>query len=470
MNSARMNQEDFGLTLGRFARALTLESLPAPALVAAKVNVFDTLACAVAGSSAPAVGEIHSLVAGWGGAPQATILAYGDKVPAHHAAWVNGTMAHARDYDDAHDTALLHAGVSVVPAALAAAELVGGVRGADFLSAVAAGLEVICRLGVATRISILESGFLYTSLFGYFGATVAAARVLQLDAVQTANALGLAYSQVAGNHQVTRDAALAKRMQPGLAAMSALMAVQLTRKGISGTIGTFDGTDGFLRVYLRDRVDDEVLRGGLGRQFEFTGLGYKAYPCCRFTHTAISAALALRDSLGMSIDSVERVRVGMNRKGVEIVGSPLAMRRAPSNTVQAQFSVPYTVAAALVDGGVTLAHFTDTAIVRQDLLALAGKIEPYVDETIERDFGSVMSPALVDVDLKNGATHRIRIDIPPGHPSRPMSPAEFDAKAQDCFRRAANPLHDGAARLRQQVDSLETLDDVRILARILEPT
>jgi 2-methylcitrate dehydratase PrpD len=131
-------------------------------IAAAKTNIFDTLACAAAGSSAPAVGDARELALEWGGAPQATILAFGDKVPAHHAAWVNGTMAHARDYDDTHDAAVLHAGVSVVPAALAAAELRGGVPGREFIVAVAAGLETICRLGVATRIGIIESGFIYT--------------------------------------------------------------------------------------------------------------------------------------------------------------------------------------------------------------------------------------------------------------------------------------------------------------------
>jgi len=279
--------EDFAAVLARFACKTALADLPAPVIAAAKANIFDTLACAVAGSSAPAVGEAHELAMEWGGAPQATILAFGDKVPAHHAAWVNGTMAHARDYDDTHDAAVLHAGVSVVPAALAASELRGRVGGADFIVAVAAGLETICRLGVATRIGIIESGFIYTPLFGHFAATVAAGRALGLDVTQMINALGIAYSQVAGNHQVTRDGALTKRMQPGFAAQSALLSVQLARRGVRGAQATFEGVDGFLRVYLRDRCDRDVLRDRLGEHYEFAQLSYKPYPCCRFNHTAI---------------------------------------------------------------------------------------------------------------------------------------------------------------------------------------
>ena len=294
--SVPVGGEDFASVLSRFACPLSLQDLAAPVIDAVKVNVFDTLACAAAGSSAPAVAETRELAAQWGGAPQATILVFGDKVPAHHAAWVNGTMAHARDYDDTHDAAVLHAGVSVVPAALAAAQLRGGARGADFVAGIAAGLETICRLGVATRIGIIESGFIYTPLFGHFAATVAAGRVLGLDAPKMVNALGIVYSLVAGNHQVTRDGALTKRMQPGFAAQSALISVQLAQRNISGAQATFEGADGFLRVYLRDRCDRDVLRDRLGERYEFTQLSYKPYPCCRFNHTAIDAALALRAS------------------------------------------------------------------------------------------------------------------------------------------------------------------------------
>ena len=304
--------QDFAVVLAHFACDLSLAQLPGPVIAAAKVNIFDTLACAAAGSSAPGVAEVRTLATQWGGAPQASILAFGDKVPAHHAAWVNGTMAHARDYDDTHDAAVLHAGVSVVPAALAAAELRGGASGADFIAGVTAGLETICRLGVATRIGIVESGFIYTPLFGYFAATVAAGRVLGLDATQMVNALGIAYSQVSGNHQVTRDGAHTKRMQPGFAAMGALLSVQLAQRNVRGAQATFEGADGFLRVYLHDRCDRDVLREGIGQRYEFTQLSYKPYPCCRFNHTAIDAALALR-AKGICAQRIARVRVGVTR-------------------------------------------------------------------------------------------------------------------------------------------------------------
>jgi 2-methylcitrate dehydratase PrpD len=462
--------EDFATVLARFACEVALGDLAAPVIAAAKVNIFDTLACAAAGSSAPAVAEARELAVEWGGAPQATILVFGDKVPAHHAAWVNGTMAHARDYDDTHDAAVLHAGVSVVPAALAAAEVRGGARGADFIVGVAAGLETICRLGVATRIGIIESGFIYTPLFGHFAATVAAGRVLGLDVTQMVNALGIVYSLVAGNHQVTRDGALTKRMQPGFAAQSALLSVQLAQRNVRGAQATFEGVDGFLRVYLRDRCDRDVLRDRLGERYEFTQLSYKPYPCCRFNHTAIDAALALRASPGIRAERVRRIRVGVNRQAYEAVCTPVEARKAPRTVVHAQFSIPFTIAAALVDGCVSLGHFGEALLHREDILALAQRVEAFVDADIEREWSRNISPAQLHVEMDDGTTHSLRVDWPLGHPSRPMSAADFDAKAVDCFRASARPLPaDSSGRLRNLVDDLESLDDVRALAHVLEP-
>ena len=469
-HAAALPREDFAEVLARFACGLTLDNLPPAAIAAAKANIFDTLACAAAGSSARGTSDVRALALEWAGAPQATILGFGEKVPAHHAAWVNGTMAHARDYDDTHDAAILHAGVSVIPAALAAAELQGGICGSDFIAAVAAGLETICRLGVATKIGIIESGYMYTPLFGHFGATVAAGRVLGLDVAQMINAIGIGYSQVAGNHQVTRDGALTKRMQPGFAAQAALVSVQLARRGVRGAQATFEGADGFLRVYLHDRVDRELLRKDLGKHYEFAELSYKPYPCCRFNHTAIDAALALRASAGVRPDDVRQIRIGVNNQAHQAVCTPVDVRKSPRSIVHAQFSMPYTVAAALVDGRVELSHFTDASIRREDILALAQRVDVHVDADIEREWGRNVSPSAMVIEMNDGSTHSHRVDWPLGHPRRPMSPADFEAKAADCFRTSMLAMRDDAARqLRNAVDALESSDDIRSLVRIMEP-
>ena len=258
---------DFAEVFAAFASTLMLEDIPDAVLDVVRMDIFDTMACATAGISGEGVPALLNLVTDWGGTEEARIWCDGRRVPAQHAAWVNGMMSHARDFDDTHDAAVLHAGVSVVPAAIAAAERDPAASGADLLAGITVGLELICRLGVATKIGIIESGYMYTSLFGHFAATAAAARVMRMETDEMVNALGIAYSQAAGTHQVTRDGALTKRMQPGFAAKTALISTALGRAGIRGVRETFEGVDGLFNSYFRGEYAPAVLRDGLGERF-----------------------------------------------------------------------------------------------------------------------------------------------------------------------------------------------------------
>lgn len=461
---------DLAVELARFVTALDAARHEPAVVEAVKTNIMDTLSCALAGSSAPAVPEVTGLVQEWAGAPQADMWVFGGRYPAHHAAWANSGMSHARDYDDTHDTAVLHAGVSAVPAAIAAAQLRGGLSGAELIAAVAAGMEVTCRLGMAVKLDLIESGFIYTSLLGYFGATAAAGRALGLDETQMLNAFGIIYSSVAGNHQVTRDASLMKRLQPGLAAQAAVVAVQLAKRGIRGAQHVFEGADGFFRVYFRNHVDPEEVRRGLGTRFELLNLSYKPYPCCRDVHTAVDAALQLRGTSPRPASDVESIRVGVSAPGYQMVCVPEEVRRAPRTIVEAQFSIPYTVAAAWIDGGLGMRHFTDEGVKRTDVLALAGRVVPFVDEDIDRDWARYVTPARVVIRFRDGATQEARVDYPKGHPRNAMTTAEFAAKTRDCATFAARPMAaDTADRLIATAGRLETLPDIGDLIRVMTP-
>lgn len=445
---------DFSEEFSAFAASLSVAGLAPEVVEAAKANIFDTMACATGGYSADGVQDLAGLVIDWGGKPEAGIWCTDRRVPAPMAAWVNGMMSHARDFDDTHDAAVLHAGVSVVPAAVAAAEIAPDATGADLVAGVAVGLELISRLGMATTVGIIESGYMYTSLFGHFAATAAAARVLRLDAAQTRNALGIAYSQAAGNHQVTRDAALTKRVQPGFAAKTGLISTAMSRIGIRGAQQTFEGIDGLFRTYFHDRYDPARLREGLGTTFDFVALSYKPYPCCRFNHTAIDAALALRPRIG-DPSAIRAIRVGVNNQAYEAVCTPPEIRRAPRTVVQAQFSIPYTVAAALVTGGVGLNDLSGPALARPEILALAARTECRVDAEIEAAWGRSISPALVEVETGDGIVSH-RVDYPRGHARNRMTRADFEAKMAGCL--AASGLDwpaDTVARFRAAVDGLE---------------
>lgn len=430
---------DFAAVFAEWSGRIEISDLPPGVVAAARGNLFDTLACAAAGRNAPGVSEVRDLVLGWGARGNASLWWSNAQLAAHDAAWLNGIMAHARDYDDTHDAAVLHAGVSVVPAALAAADIAGRpVSGADLLAGLVAGLELICRLGMATRIGIIESGFIYSGLFGHFAATAAAARVLRLSPAETVNAMGIAYSQAGGTHQVTRDGATTKRMQPGFAARSALLSIAMSQAGIRGAQKVFEGEDGLGRTYLRSALDSGALRDGLGQRFHMANLSYKPYPCCRFNHTAIDAALAILSKPGFDASRVQRITVGTNRQAWEAVACPLDVRQAPSTVVQAQFSICYTIACALANGTVGLEDFVEVALRRPMVAALARKVEPYVDPAIESEWGRTISPAELVVETDSGA-FRTRVDHARGGLGNAMSSEDFDRKLRGCLAFADFP-------------------------------
>lgn len=450
---------DFAEEFARFSSVLQTSSLPPRLVEAARLNVFDTLACSIAGFRAPGVQEVLEVVRDWGGKPEAQVLWTDLRVPAPNAAWINGIAAHACDYDDTHDKAILHGGISVVPAALAAAELAGRpVSGQDFYAGVIVGLELICRIGVATRIGLIKAGFIYSSLFSYFAAAAAAARVLRLTPEETVNAIGIAFSQAAGTHQVTRDGALTKRMQPGFGARAALTAVTMARKGIRGAQRVFEGEDGLGRIYLQSELDSAILREGLGTRWHFEDLAYKPYPCCRMNHCAIDAALTLRNRPGFDLGKVSEIRALTNWQGNQAVGVPIDVRRAPKSVVQAQFSICYTIACALVNGRVGLSDFTAEALARPEILAVAAKVTPSIDPEIERVWGRNVTPARVEA-VVDGVVFSEQVVEAKGGLDVPMTRDDLHRKVQDCLSFSGfDPAR--ADRFEAAVLALETSTDV----------
>jgi len=170
------------------------------------------------------------------------------------------------------------------------------------------------------------------------------------------------------------------------------------------------------------------------------------------------------------IDHIRHIRVGLNHQAYEAVCTPVDIRKAPKTVVQAQFSIPWTLAAALTDGAVGLEHFTQAMLDRTDLLSLANKVEAYVDADIERDSARHVSPVLLEITLDDGSIHRLRVDTPLGHPNHPMSAENFDVKARDCLHLAARTLGDDTStRLRLHIEHMEELRDVRELIHVLAP-
>ncbi|MBN1191994.1 MAG: MmgE/PrpD family protein [Dehalococcoidales bacterium] len=440
--------------------------LPLEAVEAVKKQVLDGLAVAVGGSSKAGIRELVDIVKEWGGRRQSTIIGYGQKLPAPHAAQVNGTMIHALDYDDGHNQATVHIGCVSVSTCFAVAERMGGVSGEEFITAMALGADFESRLGLASRPvnSNMAIGWHPTALFGFLGSAVMAAKLMRLDRDGMTNALGLAYHQCGGGGSGVADGALAKRMGPGLASRAGITAALMAEKGISGVRDPLEGTSGLYNIYFQGNYDPRELTMDLGERFEGVHISLKRYPCCGYTHAFINAALSLKSKYNFRLEQVREVILYAGETAYGFC-QPLVLKRAPRNIVDAQFSVPWTVAAALVKGKVTLEDFTPEGIKNPAVLAFAPRIDARLDPELNRHG---VSPARVNILLENESGDIREVSAFHESGEAAMSIEDCAEKFRECASFSVKPLPGGVIdEISEYVNRLEKVDDAGKIIRLL---
>jgi 2-methylcitrate dehydratase PrpD len=459
-----VKQEDAAFALARNVVKTRFEHIPSKAVKVTREDVLDTLGTILAGSTAAAAKEVVELGREFGGNPQSTVLSFGDKIPSPMAAFINGTMGHALDFDDTHDKAVLHVGPAVVSAALAVAEKVGNVDGKSLITAVALGADVICRMGLATKIPLQKGGWMFTPLYGYFGAAASASKILGLNEEQIVNAFGIAYCQAAGNLQVNieNEHALTKRMQVGFAAKGGVMAALLAQKGLTGAQNSMEGRWGIFNLHHHGEYDRSALVDGLGHEFEIANLSFKPYSCCRQIHAHIDAALQLRRDYGLRPEDIEAVTIFVNTDPHWLC-HPLDLRRRPPEEVHAQFSIPYSVAVALANGKVLIKDYTSEAARRDEaVLRIADLVTPQYDPSLPT---RVIPPARVEIVTRDGrrlVSNNV-VDAK-GHPNNPMSWDELGDKFRDCASHSAQPLP--KENVDEAIDLCAHLEDVSDVSQI----
>lgn len=463
--------DNLAVKLGRFAASSRATSLEEFLLQDAKGRVLDTVGNALAASKEEPGVIALELVREMGGVPQSAIFGSDDSVPAVNAALVNGTLAHALDFDDTHLPSILHPSSSVVPAALAVAQAVGA-TGSDALVAVAVGNEVTVRLGMASydqeiRNSIFfENGLHATSIIGTLGSAVSAAMLYGLDEDEIASAIGIAASMGAGLLEANRTGGSVKRIHCGWAAHSGVTAALFARSGLTGPPTVLEGRFGFFRAYSEGRFDEEAILGGLGEVWELPRIFYKPYPTNHFTHAGIDAALAIR-ARGVAPEDIIAIELGLPEPVLRTVAEPPDQKARPLTPYHAKFSGPFTVAAALVGGGglgVYSNDFTERTLRDPERLRLAGLVRCVPDEQSSETFPHQF-PAVLRVRLADGSEIVERIRTNRGGPDRPLSPDELAVK----FRLNAGETLD-PARVKDLESEVWALDEASSVSRLMELT
>jgi len=456
--------EDLAVTWAAYAAGLTYDDLPNNVRRVLRWLVLDTLSTTLAANTlGVGIPQVLAWARGAGGTGEASLLGFGDKLPAAAAAMVNGGMAHALNFDDTTAVGSGHLGPVTFPSAFAAAELRGGASGRELMVSIAAGAELMSRIGVALKrveVGYTEAKPQPTQMPGFFASALSASRMLKFDALQTHSALGLAFMQASGGRQPVLDGRPAKAIYAAFSNQGGMQAALLTREGLLGDCDVFEGKAGYFPTYYDGAFDRSALVDGLGEEFFLLNVGFKPWPTTGVAHVFISAAVELHASL----DPSEIV-------GVRIVGEPhLAsfcepsqVRRNPQAPVEAEDSVLFATAKALATGGVTLADLQPTrgGLFDVEAVRIANLIAWEVDESLGRS-------GIVEVTLASGEVRTTRVDHAPGHRDAPLTDEQRTAKFLACAAHAGTTIPD--ASLREVVDlvgHLEDVEDVRVLARLL---
>ncbi len=445
-------------TLAKYVANLRYESIPEEVRRVSRRALIDTIGCAIAGTAEPAAKIAAALAREDSGNPRATVIGArkGSKsplrVPAPQAAMVNAIAGHALDYDDVNPMG--HPSVPVCFTALAAAQDAGA-SGRELLSAYVAGVEIETKVNRGFSETHYLHGWHSTNTLGVLGAAAAAAKIYRLDAAQTALAFGLAASQACGLRQ--NFGTMTKPYHPGHASWAGINSARLARAGFTADAAIFEAPLGYFKIFAAGPYNQERAIAEMDHwSLTSPGLSVKKYPCCYCTHASLDAALAMKQRFQINPDEVSAIRAEVS----PFFLSPLIHHR-PRTGLEGKFSLEYTVAAALLDGNIRLATFTDEMVNRTAARRLVETVAPTAHE-VKGGEGTRATFARLTVELRGGRKLVEEVAEPRGTAANPLSDQELAEKFRDCWGFAGmEPA--GAGRvlgMLSEVDRIDKLDEL----------
>jgi 2-methylcitrate dehydratase PrpD len=450
------------LTLAKHIGDIDYYDIPGSVTDITKRSFLDGLATILAGGG---LGEgckqfVNLAIAG-GGKEESTIIGFNAKVPVCMAAFANGSMAHALDFEDTHDLADVHPNAATIPAALAAAESVGNVSGKEFITALTLGSDIVCRLGLALKEDLLKYGWYMPPILGAFGAATAAAKLLNLSQEQIVNAFSLTLCQATCSAELIHSPrSIVRAIRDAFSAKAGVLSAQLAQRGITGFEQPIEGKAGLFRLYAKENYDLTVLTNGLGKIFEGANVSFKPWPSCRGSHSFIEATLQIMEIHDLKTDAIEEIRLTVSPAPIDrMLYEPLERKQSPTTAIDAKFSIPFAVAVAVVYRGVTLNHFMPRGLKDPTVLEVARKVSYEVDSKLEATQGFI--------GIKAG--HKvISSQIPEfayGHPTKPMSWEALVAKFIDCAAYSAKQIPRG--NLNKLIELISHLENVKSMEEVV---
>ena len=450
------------LTLAKNIVETDYEDIPTDVAAVTKRSLLDAIGVILAaGKLGEGCKQFVTLAIEQGGKKESTVLGFDAKVPACMAAFANGSMSHALDFEDTHDRALVHPNAAAIPAALAVSESIGNVSGKDFIAALTLGSDLAARLGLAMKENLVEYGWYMPPILEAFGATAAAGKLLKLDAERMRNAFSLTLCQATCSAELIYSSrSMIRAIRDAFSAKAGLLSALLAQKGITGFQQPLEGKAGLFNNYSRGKWDPLSLTKGLGKIFEGANVSFKPWPSCRGTHAYIDATLQILEKHALKPVEIKKIHLTVNTMN-KMLCEPSKNKRNPVTAIEAKFSLPFTVATAIIHATVTLDHFNPRALSNPVVLELARKVSYRVDEKLSPKQATQGS---LQIETQNGRMYSKSSEFPCGHPDNPMSDEAFVSKFMDCAGHSVKKF--STRTLNRIVELSLSLEEVRDISEL----
>jgi 2-methylcitrate dehydratase PrpD len=417
--------------LAGWVTSLKLDDVPAAPRHAACRHLLDGFGTALAARRGGIVAPAVAVASGLGGPAEATVIGSRERISAPAAAFASGALVHGLDFDDTHAGGLVHATAVVLPAALAVGEQLGA-SGADVLTAAVAGFETVCRIAMASPHGFHARGLHATQVAGVFSAAAVTGRLLGLGDAALAQAFGIAGSSAGGLMEFLSTGSSTKQLHPGAASMNGILAARLAAAGASGPVSVLEGPYGIYATLSDRPADPALVTAGLGESWEVCAVTIKPYPSCQLMHVCLDATAAARAAQPFDARDVVEVIAEVHPDSARVVCEPAATKVRPRTSYDAKFSLPWSVAALLLDGGLGVDSYSAESIARPEVAELAARVRTRItgDSRVAAD-----ASGRVEVRLRNGRVVEGAVARSLGGPLSPMSD---DALLEKFLRNASD--------------------------------
>lgn len=458
-----MNIMTISENLSNFGANLSFEAIPDATITRAKYLILDAVGIALASTR---YDFAHRSLSGLSsmGAGSFDVIGFPNKLELRDAITMNAILVHGLDFDDTHIAGVVHPTASCLPCSMGIGSQIQA-NGKEVLAAYVLGMEAVTRLSAVAKGGFHQVGFHPTGLVGTFACALIAGRLYGMNAEQMNFAQGIALSMASGSLEFLQDGAWTKRMHPGWSGVSGFVAANMARAGFVGPKETYEGRYGLYNSYLgkeKANCDLEIATRDLGSVWEVAKVAVKPYPACHFTHACIDSSIALMRDHNIPLAEIKSIRALVPKETVGVVCEPLANKRRPANSYEAQFSIPYAIACGLKLQKFGLSELKDECLCNPEILGLAAKVCYEIDP--KSGFPEYYSGEVV-VSLQDGRELSHREHMNRGCQDRPLSSLDIEQKYMKNAEMAVSGSR--AREIQAAVLNLDKAEDVRVVTKIL---